>query len=158
MPDQLTDVLLGAALGLLALWLLLVAALAVASPGRGALTQAMRLLPDLLRLLPRLARDPGVPRRTRLLLWLTLGYLALPVDLVPDFVPVLGYADDAVVVCLVLRAVVRRAGWGTVARLWPGTPEGLDALTRLAGLRPQPPLDRSTGVEGRPADDAVPGA
>lgn len=67
-------------------------------------------------------------------MWLLLAYLALPVDLVPDFIPVLGYADDAIVVVLVLRSVVRRAGPDAVARHWPGTAEGLAALRQVARL------------------------
>jgi len=63
-----------------------------------------------------------------------LGYLALPFDLVPDVIPVLGWADDAIVVALVLRSVVRRAGPEALARHWPGSPEGLAALRRLARL------------------------
>jgi uncharacterized membrane protein YkvA (DUF1232 family) len=63
-----------------------------------------------------------------------IGYLLLPIDLVPDFVPVLGYADDAVIVALALRWVVRRAGGELLTRHWPGTPEGLAAVQRLAGL------------------------
>ncbi|MFG1945667.1 YkvA family protein [Nonomuraea sp. NPDC048826] len=120
--------------GIALLWLLALAALAVARPRGNLLTEAVRLLPDLLRLIPRLARDPGLPRGVRVRLWLLLGYLALPVDLVPDFVPVLGYADDAIVVALVLRAVVRAAGPGALERHWPGTPDGLAAVRRLSGL------------------------
>jgi uncharacterized membrane protein YkvA (DUF1232 family) len=67
--------------------------------------------------------------------WLLLGYLAIPIDLVPDFVPVLGYADDAIVVSLVLRSVLRRAGGAVVRRHWPGTDDGLAALGRLTGLQ-----------------------
>lgn len=74
------------------------------------------------------------PRGVRVRLWLLLAYLALPVDLVPDFIPVLGYADDAIVVVLVLRSVVRRAGPDAVARHWPGTAEGLAALRQVARL------------------------
>jgi uncharacterized membrane protein YkvA (DUF1232 family) len=95
----------------------------------------LRLLPDLLRLLRRLAGDHGVPRAARVRLWLLLGYLAIPIDLVPDFVPVLGYADDAIVVSLVLRSVVRRAGGPVVRRHWPGSDDGLAALGRLTGLQ-----------------------
>ena len=60
----------------------------------------MRLLPDLLRLVARLARDDDVPGRVRLLLWLLLAYVASPIDLVPDFIPVIGYLDDLIVVPL----------------------------------------------------------
>jgi len=119
--------------GLLVLWLVLVAVLWVTRPDELRLRDLMRLLPDLLRLLHRLAADDSLPRGVRLWLWLLLGYLALPIDFVPDFIPVLGYADDAIVVALVLRSVVRRAGAEAIVRHWPGTPEGLAALQRLTG-------------------------
>jgi uncharacterized membrane protein YkvA (DUF1232 family) len=61
-------------------------------------------------------------------------YLAMPLDLIPDFIPVLGHADDAIIVCLVLRSVVRKAGGQAVRRHWPGTDDGLAALWRIAGL------------------------
>jgi uncharacterized membrane protein YkvA (DUF1232 family) len=60
-----------------------------------------------------------------------LAYLAVPVDRVPDFVPVLGYADDAIVGAWVLRWVVRRAAPEPVCRHWPGSPDGLAAVWRL---------------------------
>ncbi len=116
------------------LWLLALVALAVARPRGNLLTEAIRLLPDLLRLISRLARDAALPRRVRVRLWLLVAYLALPIDLVPDFIPVLGYADDAIVVALVLRSVVRGAGPQALERHWPGTPDGLAAVRRLAGL------------------------
>lgn len=119
--------------GVLVAWSVLVAALWAARPGDLALGDALRLLPDLVRLLRRLAADASLPRGVRVRLWLLLGYLALPVDLVPDVVPVIGYADDAIVVVLVLRSVVRAAGAGALERHWPGTPEGLAVVTRLAG-------------------------
>ena len=62
-------------------------------------------------------------------------YLASPIDLVPDFVPVVGYADDAVIVALVLRSVVRRAGEDALRQHWPGSAQGLDVLLQLAGVR-----------------------
>jgi len=119
--------------GLLVLWLVLVAVLWVTRPDELRLRDLMRLLPDLLRLLHRLAADDSLPCGVRVRLWLLLGYLASPIDLVPDFIPVLGYADDAIVVALVLRSVVRRAGTDAVVRHWPGTPEGLTSLQRLTG-------------------------
>jgi uncharacterized membrane protein YkvA (DUF1232 family) len=109
-------------------------ALWVTRPDDLRLRELLRLLPDTVRLLRRLAADGTLPRGVRVRLWLLLRYLALPVDLVPDVIPVLGYADDAIVVAVVLRSVVRRAGSEAVARHWPGTPEGLAALRRVARL------------------------
>jgi uncharacterized membrane protein YkvA (DUF1232 family) len=119
--------------GLVLLWCGLVVVLWMAKPDDLRLRELLRLLPDVLRLTTRLARDRSLPRRVRVRIWLLIGYLALPIDLVPDFIPVLGYADDAVVVALVLRSVIRRAGPDTLDRHWPGTSEGLAALTRLVG-------------------------
>ena len=123
------------ALGLALTYVVLLGALLVARPKGNQLGEALRLLPDLMRLLRRLAGDAGVPRGARVRLWLLLGYLAIPIDLVPDFVPVLGYADDAIILSLVLRSVVRRAGAPIVRRHWPGTDHGLAALGRLTGLQ-----------------------
>ena len=125
---------LGAVLGLAVLWLALLFVLWRATPDHAGLREALRLLPDVLRLLPRLARDRSLPRGVRLRLWALLVYLACPVDLVPDVIPVLGYADDAVLVVLVLRSVARRSGPAALERHWPGTPDGLRAVERLAGL------------------------
>ena len=130
----------GFALGYLAL----LAALLVARPKGNLLAEAMRLLPDLLRLLRRLAADGNVPRAARVRLGLLLGYLAIPFDLVPDFVPVLGYADDAIIVSLLLRSVARRAGAPLVRRHWPGTDDGLAALARLTGMQ----LGRTSAPHG----------
>ncbi|GEA87614.1 YkvA family protein [Cellulomonas cellasea] len=133
MPDRVAWVagMLG---GLLLVWLVLLAVLWVSRPDELRLRELLRLLPDVVRLVRRLAADPTLPRAVRMRLWLLLGYLALPVDLVPDVIPVLGYADDAVVVALVLRSVVRRAGPEGLERHWPGTPAGLAAVRRLVGL------------------------
>jgi uncharacterized membrane protein YkvA (DUF1232 family) len=121
--------------GLALAYLALLAALLVARPKGNLLGEALRLLPDLVRLLRRLAADSNVPRAARVRLSLLLAYLAIPFDLVPDFVPVLGYADDAIIVSLVLRSVIRRAGAPVVRRHWPGTDDGLAALARLTGMQ-----------------------
>lgn len=128
------EVVLGIASGLLAMWLVLLLVLWRVKPDAPGLREALRLLPDVLRLVARLARDRSLPRGLRVRLWLLLGYLALPVDLVPDVVPVLGYADDAVLVVWTLRSVVRRAGAEALRAHWPGTPDGLRSLERLAGV------------------------
>jgi len=128
------DVLIGAGTALLLAWVALVVALVLARPRGVLLREALRLLPDVLRLIRRLAADPDLPRGVRIRLGALLAYLALPVDLIPDFIPVLGYADDAIIVIAVLRSVVRRAGIGTVRAHWPGTDDGFAALARLTGL------------------------
>ncbi len=89
----------------------------------------------MLRLVRRLATDPTLPRGVRIRLGLLLAYLACPIDLIPDFIPVLGYADDAIIVTAVLRGVVRRAGIDAVRAHWPGTDDGFAAIARLTGLR-----------------------
>jgi uncharacterized membrane protein YkvA (DUF1232 family) len=126
------------AIGLALTYVVLLGALLVTRPKGNLFGEALRLLPDMLRLLPRLAGDRSVRRGARVRLWLLLGYLAMPIDLVPDFVPVLGYADDAIVISLVLRSVVRRAGAQVVRRHWPGTDDGLAALGRLTGIQLSP--------------------
>jgi uncharacterized membrane protein YkvA (DUF1232 family) len=129
---------LGVAAGVALLWVGLVVALWLTRPDEVRLREALRLLPDLLRLLRRLATDPDLPRGVRVRIWLLLAYLASPIDLVPDFVPIIGYADDAVVVIVTLRSVARAAGVEGLRAHWPGSDDGFAALVRLAGLsRPQ---------------------
>jgi uncharacterized membrane protein YkvA (DUF1232 family) len=124
-------VLVSVLVGLVATYVALVAALLLARPDTPRLTETLRLLPDVLRLVGRLARDPALPRAARVRLWMLLAYLAMPFDLIPDFIPVLGYADDAIIVGLVLRSVVRQAGPASLRRHWPGTEDGLRAVARL---------------------------
>jgi uncharacterized membrane protein YkvA (DUF1232 family) len=115
-------------------WGALIAFLVLARPKGSSLQEALRLLPDTIGLLRRLGTDGGLPRGIRVRLWLLFLYLAIPVDVIPDFLPVIGYADDAIIVCAVLRSVVRRAGAEAIRRHWRGTEAGLAALWRLAGL------------------------
>ncbi len=128
------SVLLGIAGGLLVLWLAVVLVLWLVKPDGARLADSIRLLPDIVRLLGRLAADRALPRRARLAIAATTAYLALPVDIIPDFLPVIGFADDAIVVALVLRYVVRQAGSAALERQWPGTPDGLTAVRRLCRL------------------------
>ncbi|MEV6716686.1 DUF1232 domain-containing protein [Lentzea sp. NPDC051208] len=128
------DLLIGVAVALALTWLALIVALVVVRPRGGLLREALRLLPDVLRLVRRLAAGRSLPRGVRVRLWLLMVYLALPIDLIPDFIPVLGYADDAIIVTAVLRGVVRRAGIDAVRAHWPGTDDGFAAVVRLAGL------------------------
>lgn len=129
--------LLAIAAGLLTVWLLLLALLWRAqrlAPDKSRLRDALRLVPDVVRLLRRLAADRALPRSVRFRLWLLLIYLISPIDLIPEFIPVLGYVDDAIVVAIALRSITRRAGPEALEQHWPGTAEGLATLLTLVGL------------------------
>lgn len=90
-----------------------------------------RFVPDCAVLFKRLLADPRVSRPRKLVLVAMVGYLAMPLDLIPDFIPVIGLLDDALVVALGLRVVLRGAGSELVRELWPGSPESCDVLLRL---------------------------
>ena len=131
----LVRVLVAVVMSLALTWVLFVVVLLVARPRGMDLAEAKRLVPDLVRSLRGLAREPGVGRGVRVRLFLLLAYLACPIDLIPDVIPVLGYADDVIIVSLVLRSVVRRAGREALARHWAGSAQGLALVHRLAGVR-----------------------
>ena len=94
-----------------------------------------RFVPDCVVLVGRLLTDHRVSRGRRLILLAFAGYLAMPFDLVPDFIPVAGQLDDVIIAGLVLRIIVRGAGADVVREHWPGPPESLGAILRLAGAR-----------------------
>jgi uncharacterized membrane protein YkvA (DUF1232 family) len=93
------------------------------------------VVPELGTLFVRLARDRRVPALRRLQLIVLGAYLASPIDLVPDFIPVVGHLDDAAIAALVLRGVMRSAGPEVVAEHWPGSVRSLNVVLRLAGYR-----------------------
>ncbi|WP_240752650.1 YkvA family protein [Microbacterium hydrothermale] len=129
-------IVLGVAAGLVILWLALVAVLWVQQKRSGETVDwraVMRLAPDVVRLIRRLVADRTVSRATRWWLGGLLVYLLLPIDLIPDFLPVIGYVDDAIVVVIALRFAIRYAGMPAIARHWPGTPEGLRSVLALVG-------------------------
>jgi uncharacterized membrane protein YkvA (DUF1232 family) len=90
-------------------------------------------LPDCAVLFKRLLGDARLSRSRKLVLVGIVGYLAMPFDLIPDFIPVLGQLDDALVVALGLRVVLRGADPDLVRELWPGPPESCETLLRVVG-------------------------
>ena len=131
------SILIGVLSGIMLAWLILAAAIWLAKPDDLTLGDMIRLLPDLLRLLKRVATDGAVPWMVRVELMLVLGYIFSPIQLIPDFIPVIGFLDDAVLVAIMLRIVVRTAGPQMLHKHWPGTSEGLQALCRVCGLAQQ---------------------
>ena len=93
-----------------------------------------RFVPDCIVLFRRLLADDRVPRSTKLVLMPAIAYLAFPFDLIPDFIPVVGYLDDAVVLAWALRRIVRVAGPVVVREHWPGPSRSLATLMRLATM------------------------
>jgi uncharacterized membrane protein YkvA (DUF1232 family) len=129
--DSLVAPLVGAVAAALALYA--AAVLGLVLVGRRADAAALaRFMPDCVVLVRRLLGDPRVPRRSRLALWALLAYLVSPIDLVPDFVPVAGHLDDALLLALVLRHLVRAAGPELVRAHWPGPKASLAVVLRAA--------------------------
>jgi uncharacterized membrane protein YkvA (DUF1232 family) len=126
--------LLIVALFLLALYAAFVVALIVAGRRRDA-RDVVRFIPDCIVLVRRLLGDPRVSRGHKLLLGALVGYLALPIDLVPDFIPVAGHIDDVLVVVLALRVVLRASGSEVLREHWPGPESSLAFVLRFVGAR-----------------------
>ena len=128
---------LGVSLGAtIALWALLVVVLLLLGRRRDARDIA-RFIPDCIVLLKRLLRDPRVPRRAKVAIALLVPYLALPFDLIPDFIPVAGQLDDAILVAAVIAYVARSAGREVIADLWPGSERALQVVLALNRFSPE---------------------
>ena len=89
-------------------------------------------MPDCAVLFKRLLRDPRVPRRAKVTLGLVIPYLVMPFDVIPDFIPVIGQLDDALLVVAVFGFVARSAGRDVIEELWPGSERGLKVVLALA--------------------------
>ena len=125
---------LAVAAAALALYLLAIVGLVLA--GRRPDARALAgCIPDCIVLFRRLLADPRVPRWRKVLLVAMIGYLASPIDLVPDFIPVAGQLDDAILVALVLRGVMRGGGESLLREHWPGPERSLRVIERLVGGR-----------------------
>jgi uncharacterized membrane protein YkvA (DUF1232 family) len=120
---------------LIALGSYVVCVAALIAAGRREDARALAgFIPDCLVLVSRLARDGRISRPRRAILFLVLGYLALPIDLVPDFLPGIGQLDDAVILGIALRLVVHGGGTEMVREAWPGPEASLTVVLRAAGL------------------------
>lgn len=115
------------------LWFVAAVVLWRSAPEQATLREVLRIFPDIVRLLRNLSQDETIGRSFRWKLRALFVYLAMPFDLVPDFVPVIGHIDDAIIVWLVLSSIARGVGSTRIRRHWPGSSNGLETL--LAFLR-----------------------
>jgi uncharacterized membrane protein YkvA (DUF1232 family) len=122
-------------LGLVVAWLVLLVVLWLIRPRGVGARELARLVPDILRLVRDLVTDRSTPRGVRVALVVLLVWLISPIDLVPEFIPVLGPLDDVIVAIVILRYVRRRLGDEELRRRWRGTDDGFRTLTTVVGGR-----------------------
>jgi uncharacterized membrane protein YkvA (DUF1232 family) len=127
-------VVVGIAVGLLILWAALLVLFWVLRPRDVAARELVRLVPDLVRMLLSLVADAGSPPDVRLVLLGVMAWILSPIDLIPEFIPVLGPLDDVVVAVVALRYVRRRVGVAGMRARWPGTDDGFALLGRVVGF------------------------
>ncbi|HEY4190853.1 MAG TPA: DUF1232 domain-containing protein [Candidatus Limnocylindrales bacterium] len=125
--------LIGIVAGLVALWLAMLVVFWALRPKGVPAREIVRLVPDLLRLLRSLIGDAGAPLDVRLVLVGLVAWIVSPIDLIPEFIPVLGPLDDVIVGIVALRYVRRRIGIEDLRTRWAGTPDGFELLTRIVG-------------------------
>jgi len=126
-------VVLGVLAGLIALWLALLALLWVLRPRDVGARELIGVIPDVVRFLRTTITDPSVPIDARLVLAALVAWILSPVDLIPEFVPVLGPLDDVIVAVVAMRYVRWRLGIDGIRRRWPGSDEGFALLARVIG-------------------------
>jgi uncharacterized membrane protein YkvA (DUF1232 family) len=119
--------------GVVALWVAMLAIFWVLRPRGVPVGDIIRVIPDVLRLLRSLITDGSVPLDVRVVLVGLMAWIISPIDLIPEFIPVLGPLDDVVVAVVAMRYVRRRVGIADLRSRWTGTPEGFTLLARLIG-------------------------
>ena len=96
--------------------------------------ELLKALPKLMRLIASLVRDPMLPRAAKVALAAAMVYLASPIDLIPDFIPVVGYLDDLMVAALLVDGLLNWVDRGLILKYWPGSADSLERLSRAARL------------------------
>jgi len=127
------EVIVAIAVGLVALWALLLVLFWALRPKGVPVRELLGLIPDVLRLLRSVIGDRSAPPDVRLVLVGLLAWIVSPIDLIPEFIPVLGPIDDVVVAVVAMRYVRRRVGVEDLRRRWTGTDDGFALLLRVIG-------------------------
>ena len=102
--------------------------------GRQLMKDAALMLPNLVKLVARLLKDPRVPRRSKVALGLAAAYVASPIDLIPEFIPVIGWADDVIFMLLAIDSLIERAGPEILDEHWDGPGDLLGMIRDVLGL------------------------
>lgn len=102
--------------------------------GRQLMQDAVFMMPNLVKLVARLLKDPRVPRRAKITLGIAAAYVASPIDLIPEIIPVIGWADDVLIIMFALDALIDRAGEEVVEELWDGPGDLLSLVRDIVGL------------------------
>ncbi|HEY5011104.1 MAG TPA: DUF1232 domain-containing protein [Acidimicrobiia bacterium] len=144
---MILTIVVALAVTIAAIWIGLAVAVLVGRPSRTSVLEAARFMPDTLRFVWNLARDRAVPRRARWRLYLAFFYNVQPINLIPDFVPVIGFADNLVVTAWALRSAMRLAGPDVVVAHWHGTTEELQTLYRLTRLGTPTSTERPPSID-----------
>jgi uncharacterized membrane protein YkvA (DUF1232 family) len=127
-------VLPGFVIGLLVVWAVLLALFWVLRPKGVPVRELLGVAPDLIRMLRSIVRDPSSPTDVRIVLVGLLVWILSPIDLIPEFIPVLGPLDDVVVAIVALRYVRRRIGVDGMRSRWTGSDDGFAFLGRVVGF------------------------
>ena len=127
------DVLIRIVVAVVIVWALLLVLFWAQRPKGVAVRELLGLIPDVLRLLRSVIGDRSAPLDVRLVLVGLVAWILSPIDLIPEFIPVLGPLDDVVVAVVAMRYVRRRVGIEDLRRRWTGTDDGLVLLTRVIG-------------------------
>jgi uncharacterized membrane protein YkvA (DUF1232 family) len=128
------EIVIGLVVTFALLWVVTIIAAAVIRPRGVSWKDTALLAPDVVVLLERLARDHRLPRRRRACVWALIAWMISPIDLMPDVIPVIGSADDVVLMYLVIRHLARTQGGAIFKEHWPGDAAALDLLMRLVGV------------------------
>jgi uncharacterized membrane protein YkvA (DUF1232 family) len=118
---------------IVAVWALLLVLFWALRPKGVPVRDVLRLIPDVLRLLRSVIADRAAPLDVRIVLVGLLAWIMSPIDLIPEFIPVLGPLDDVVVAVVAMRYVRRRVGVEDLRRRWTGTDDGFALLLRIIG-------------------------
>jgi uncharacterized membrane protein YkvA (DUF1232 family) len=125
--------IVGVVVAIIVLWALLLLLFWMLRPKDVPVRELLGLIPDVLRLLRSVIGDRSAPFDVRLVLVGLLAWILSPIDLIPEFIPVLGPLDDVVVAVVAMRYMRRRVGVEELRRRWSGSADGFALLLRVIG-------------------------